>query len=419
MASLTKALNDQQGMVDAFIKASQYIVRLTAQQDVWDHLGKLIATYFPADWTAFAQRTSEGTISLDRCSLSDTSVDSRLLTEEVRSAIADVLDSGFLTMKLLSIPFPSTTVFLPISGESLQKKVMLIGHNGAEQIPKNVLDIYLSIAGLAGAAFERLESERELTSHKQHLEEMIKSATAQLAQRAKELALSNQDLEHFAYVASHDLQEPLRAVTGFLGLLKKEYGEKLDATANEYVSHAVDGAERMSRLIYDLLAYSRIDSKGRNPTPIDANNALEGALVNLSSSLEAAGAKVTHDELPWVLGDPTQISQLFQNLVGNAIKFKHDGRPCEIHVGTFGSGGWVTLFVKDNGIGIPQDQFERIFIIFQRLHTRDKYPGTGIGLAICKRIVERQGGRIWLESTPGEGATFYFTLPVAGNAGKG
>jgi len=409
---MADAFNDNREMFQAFVKSSQYIVRLTAQQDVWSHLGKLIATYFPADWTAFSQRNPQGVVSLDNCSLPDPDICARILTDEVRSAVADVLDSGFLTTKVLSFPLQSFTVFLPVSGEAQPTKVMLIGHKGVEQIPKELLDIYLSIAGLAGAAFERLESERELTRHKEHLEEMVKAATGELAQRAKELAMSNEDLENFAYVASHDLQEPLRAVAGFLGLLKKDYGEKLDGTAREYISHAVGGAERMSRLIYDLLAYSRIDSRGRKPAPLDANEVLQGALVNLRAGIESSGAKVTHDVLPSVLADPTQIGQLFQNLVGNAVKFKDAARPCEIHIAASRNGAWWTLSVKDNGIGIPKDQFDRIFVIFQRLHTRDKYPGTGIGLAICKRIVERQGGRIWLESAPGEGTTFYFTLPA-------
>ena len=188
---MTKALYDQPWMFEAFIKASQYIVRLTAQQDVWIHLGKLITSYFPAGWTVFAQRDSAGEISLDHCSLSDPDAARSILTDETRTAIADVLDSGFLTTKVLLIPSPSTTVFLPIVEESQPKKVMLIGHKDAGALPKELLNIYLAIAGLAGASFERLESERELTRHRAHLEDLVKEATAELreAKRRNELIL--------------------------------------------------------------------------------------------------------------------------------------------------------------------------------------------------------------------------------------
>jgi chemotaxis family two-component system sensor kinase Cph1 len=166
----------------------------------------------------------------------------------------------------------------------------------------------------------------------------------------------------------------------------------------------------MSRLIHDLLDYSRVERKGQKPQLTDARKSLGGALANLQSRIKGAGATVTFDELSTVLADPTQLMQLFQNLIGNAIKFRHPDRSCQIHVGAEKKGNQWVFSVRDNGIGIPPEQFARIFVIFQRLHTRDKYPGTGIGLAICKKIVERHGGKIWVESKIGEGSTFYFAL---------
>jgi PAS domain S-box-containing protein len=241
-----------------------------------------------------------------------------------------------------------------------------------------------------------------------------KLAEEAMRRTAEDLKRSNEDLEQFAYVASHDLQEPLRAVSGFLKLLEDRYRPQLDDRAREYIDFSVEGALRMSSLIHDLLAYSRVGRKGRPAQPTDANGALAAALTSLRGSIENASAAITRDELPTVHADPTQLAQVFQNLIGNAIKFRHPDRSCQIHVCARKEADHWVFSVRDNGIGIDPKQRDRIFVIFQRLHTRDKYPGTGIGLSICKKIVERHGGRIWVESKAGEGSTFCFTLPQEG-----
>ncbi len=239
-----------------------------------------------------------------------------------------------------------------------------------------------------------------------------KKSEQALAKAAGELRRSNQELEQFAYIASHDLQEPLRMVIGFLNLLDERYKPQLDATATKYINFAVDGARRMSQLISDLLAYSRVEHIGPNIQPIELNKAVDSAMANLRNSIQESGASITHEELPTVPGNMTQLSQLFQNLLGNAIKFRREGIPPNIQVGCRLKGDHWVIRVKDNGIGIAPEYHDKIFMIFQRLHGRDKYPGTGIGLAICKKIVERHGGSIWIDSKPGEGTTFLFTLPV-------
>ena len=244
-----------------------------------------------------------------------------------------------------------------------------------------------------------------------------KRAEEILAQSARELTRSNAELEGFAYAASHDLQEPLRMVASFVGLLKERYQGQLDRDADEFIAFAMDGAKRMQRLIDDLLEYSRVATRGQPPAPTDAAAALGEALWNLTLAIEEAGATVTHDPLPTVLADPIQLMQLFQNLVGNALKFR-GSEPPRVHVSaraTFEvsetSKVWV-FAVRDNGIGIAPENFERIFGVFQRLHSQTEYPGSGIGLAVCQKIVARHGGRIWVASQPGAGATFYFTLPA-------
>ncbi len=257
----------------------------------------------------------------------------------------------------------------------------------------------------AGSAVRMIGVNADLTPRKRMEQELRRALD--------ELRSSNADLEEFAYAASHDLQEPLRVVSGMLQLLQQRYGGCLDDRADEYIRHAVDASERMQALIRDLLQYSRLGRRSLALVSFPLQQALDAALANLRVSVEEAGAQVTQDELPIVRADQTQVIQLLQNLVSNSLKF-HGVRPPQIHIGALRlANGW-RFSVSDNGIGIEPQYYERIFQVFQRLHTRSEYPGTGIGLALCKKIVERHGGRIWVESQVGQGSSFYFTLPAEG-----
>ncbi len=250
----------------------------------------------------------------------------------------------------------------------------------------------------------------------------IERAQAALAAKARELEAaldelrrSNTELEQFAYVASHDLQEPLRMVASYCQLIARRFADKLDADGQEFIAFAVDGAERMQRLINDLLAYSRVGTRAREPAPVALDEALDRALGNLKLAIEESGGRVVREPLPTIMGDGGQMTQLFQNLIGNALKFR-DAAPPEVRIGARAGGDEWRVSVADNGIGMEPAYFDRIFLIFQRLHERGKYPGTGIGLAICKKIVERHGGRIEVASEPGRGSTFTFSLPKHGEA---
>lgn len=232
-----------------------------------------------------------------------------------------------------------------------------------------------------------------------------------LARKVDELARSNADLEQFAYVASHDLQEPLRMVTAYTQLLGERYRGKLDENADKFIGYASEGAMRMQVLIQDLLAFSRVGRNGGGPMQIDCNAVMKEVLQTLASSIQESGATVTHGELPTVWGDRTQLAQVLQNLIANAIKFRGKESPL-ISIQAEKEGQHWLFRVSDNGIGIAPEHVDNIFVVFQRLHARNEYPGNGIGLAICKKIIERQGGKIWVESQPERGSTFKFTVPL-------
>ena len=279
--------------------------------------------------------------------------------------------------------------------------------------------------GILGASFNRMA--QSLVEANVGLEQKVKDRTAALeaevqerkraegalAEKAKELARSNVELERFAYVASHDLREPLRMVASYTQLLAKRYHGKLDAEADEFIGYAVGGATRMQRLIDDLLAYARVGTQGKPFERTDCNTVLAQVLSDVQITIRESGAVVSHDPLPTVVADPSQIAQVLQNLVGNAIKFR-GGEPPRVHVSAEQRGGEWVFSVRDNGIGIDPQYFDRLFQIFKRLHAESDYPGTGIGLAICKKILERHGGQIWIESAPGKGSAFLFTIPANG-----
>jgi len=256
----------------------------------------------------------------------------------------------------------------------------------------------VSIGNLIGQLMARRQAEAAMRAAYQELEH-----------KTRELTRSNEELQQFAYVASHDLQEPLRMISSYTQLLGRRYGDRLDGDAQEFMAFIVDGAARMKQLIEDLLAYSRVGTRGKDFQEVDSGASLARALANLRASQESSGAVITHDAMPRVTADGAQLSQVFQNLIGNAIKFRGEGPP-KIHVGAETTGTVWAFTVKDNGIGLDTQYADRIFMMFQRLHNKAEYPGTGIGLAIVKKIVERHGGRIWVESEPGKGATFGFTI---------
>ncbi|MHB8859158.1 MAG: sensor histidine kinase [Thermoleophilia bacterium] len=262
------------------------------------------------------------------------------------------------------------------------------------------LYIFTKVAQKIGDAVDRADRERDL-------------AEARRQAALEELERSNAELQQFAYVASHDLQEPLRVITSYVQLISRRYAELVDDEGREFIDFIVSGTKRMHDLINDLLAYSRAGGRSKPPVALDSNDALNQALANLEVSIKEKGAVINRGMLPEVVGDENQLAQLFQNLIGNAIKYSGDKEP-RIDIGADGSDDFWRFSVSDDGIGFDPKYAEKIFVIFQKLHGHERYAGTGIGLAISKRIVEKHGGRIWVESEPGKGSTFYFTIPREG-----
>jgi len=256
----------------------------------------------------------------------------------------------------------------------------------------------------------RAQSEQRVVELQREVADRV-AAQQDLAKRSAELQRSNAELEQFAYVASHDLQEPLRMVSSYTQLLARRYRDKLDGPAIEFIDFAVDGVKRMQKLIQDLLQLSRLGTRAREFAVVNSEAALQTARHNLSAAIRQSGARITQESLPLVRAEGGQLAQLFQNLIGNALKYRTEQTP-EIHIGCGAQDGYWQFSVRDNGIGIDPQFAERIFVLFQRLHGMGEYDGTGIGLAICKKIVERHGGKIWVESALGQGANFQFTLPI-------
>lgn len=273
-----------------------------------------------------------------------------------------------------------------------------------------------SLLDAVSAAYGEADDDRELVERSLEISSQeLLQANAEMRAVSEELARSNADLEQFAYVASHDLREPLRMIASYLQLLERRYRAHLDETANEYVQFAVDGAKRMQKLIDGLLAFSRAGRHGQPFTATDLNPLLDHVCQDLQFAIADAQATVRRGVLPIIHCDPVQLGQVFQNLIGNALKFRAS-HSVEIDISASASGSAWQFEVKDNGIGFAADQSERIFALFQRLHTPDKYPGTGLGLAICKKIIERHGGEIVAHSTRGKGTRFCFTIPMQASA---
>jgi signal transduction histidine kinase len=334
-------------------------------------------------------------------------VDELQAVRDWRDSVLVALVLAFFVMGIVLAVLVRSAVTRPLAGLAAACRRITDGNFGERIVPygpKDIRAIAANVEDMRQRIVEELDSSR--TAH------------AALDEQAEELRRSNAELEQFAYVASHDLQEPLRKVTAFCQLLEKRYGDQLDERGAEYIAFAVDGAKRMQVLINDLLTFSRVGRLNSTTTDVDLGAALDTALNNLSTAIEESGAEITRPQagLPHTDGDATLLVMVWQNLIGNAVKFRAEGVPprividCEMRT-LDDDADWL-FTVSDNGIGIPQEFVDKVFVIFQRLHSRDAYSGTGIGLALCKKIIEHHGGTIWIDTSNSEGTRIRFTLPA-------
>jgi signal transduction histidine kinase/ferredoxin len=390
-------------LFEAFVKSAQYIVRLKTQQDVWDHLGKFITTHFPADWTAFVQRDPLSEISIHHSTLPDVVATVRILSDEVRALVWEVLESGFLASRVILTPEPSMTVFLPVAEGHRTGQVMLIGHKAVDPLPNALLNIYLAMAGLAGATSERLQNERELNKDRDHLEELVK-------ERTSELAAVNTELEAFSYSVSHDLRAPLRSISGFSQALREEYANKLDATGIDYLKRVLAGCHRMDELINDLLNLSRVSRSDIQFVRVDLSALARSIADDLSDAEPERKVEFVIQDGLFAVCDERLMIVALENLLGNAWKFTGKRSRGIIEFGQLDSEFGPAFIIKDNGAGFDNRHAGKLFTSFHRLHTQEEFFGTGIGLATVKRIITRHGGKVWAEGQVEKGATIFFTL---------
>jgi chemotaxis family two-component system sensor kinase Cph1 len=413
-SALIEYMSQEENFIDGLVKHQPNLLDLTGAQGA--------AICFGNNCTLVGQTPAQEDINLLVQWLKNEVDEEVFYTDSLPQIYADAHNFKNVASGLLAIPISKQNYVLWFRPEVIQtvnwggdpnQAFELKQSNGSTQLcPRKSFELWKQTVRLTSLPWRYAEIKAALELRKAIVNIVLRQAD-ELAQLARDLEISNAELKKFAYVASHDLQEPLNQVANYVQLLEMRYNDLLDEEAKEFISFAVEGVSLMQTLIDDVLAYSKVDMQAIEFELTEVDMALERALANLRKRISETGAIITHDPLPTIMADPTQLMQLFQNLIGNAIKFRSDKVP-EIHVGASRLEDEWLFSVRDNGIGIDPQFSDRIFVIFQRLHTRDEYPGTGMGLAICKKIIECHRGRIWVESQLGEGATFYFTIPVRG-----
>lgn len=413
-SSLVEYMSQEDNFIDGLVKHDPNLLDLTSSQGA--------AVCFGGKYTLIGETPNEDELNLLIQWLKNNVDEEVFYTDCLPLIYPDAEKFKNVASGLLVIPISKRNYVLWFRAEVIQTVNWGGDPNNAFELneldgnlrlcPRKSFELWKETVRLRSLLWKKVEIKAALELRKAIVNIVLRQAD-ELAQLARDLELSNSELKKFAYVASHDLQEPLNQVANYVQLLEMRYQNQLDEDAQEFISYAVQGVSLMQTLIDDVLAYSKVDMLAAEFQIVDVETALNRALGNLRGRINETAAKITFDSLPTVMADSTQLMQLFQNLIANAIKFRSDKAP-EIHIEASRLEDEWLFSVKDNGIGIDPKFSDRIFVIFQRLHTRDEYQGTGMGLAICKKIIECHRGRIWVESQLGEGATFYFTIPVGG-----
>jgi chemotaxis family two-component system sensor kinase Cph1 len=412
---LVEYMSQEDLFIDGLVKHQPNVLDLANAQGA--------AICFNGNWTTIGRTPTEDDLNFLVQWLAKTVEDEVFYTDALPQLYSDAERFKDVASGLLAIPIsrrnyvlwfrPEVIQTVNWGGDPTQAFEVKQTEGETRLCPRKSFELWKETVRLKSLPWKQVEVNAALELRKTIVNIILRQAD-ELAQLAQDLERSNAELKKFAYVASHDLQEPLNQVANYVQLLEMRYESRLDGDAREFIEFAVEGVSLMQTLIDDVLAYSKVDLQAIEWQLTDVDSALNHALGNLRGRIADSGATITHDPLPTIVADGTQLMQLFQNLIGNAIKFQKPDQPPQIHIGAERQEDAWLFSVQDNGIGLDQQFGDRIFVIFQRLHTRDEYPGTGMGLAICKKIVECHRGRIWVESELGQGATFYFTIPVGG-----
>lgn len=415
----------QNNLIDAMSQADYFVEGLTSDQaNLLDLVGAGgAAIFFGNQWTLVGRTPAEDELNYLVQWLRKQMEDEIFHTDALPLIYSDAQRFKAVASGLLAIPISKRSYILWFRPEVIQTVnwggdpnnayAVEESEQGLKLSPRQSFALWKETVRCKSLSWKAIETKAALELRKAVVNVVLRQAE-ELALLAQDLERSNAELKKFAYVASHDLQEPLNQVANFVQLLEMRYSDELDQDAKEFINYAVGGVSQMQTLIDDVLLYSKVDIQGIDCALTDVETALEKALRNLQGRVRETGAVVTYDTMPTLMADGTQLMQLFQNLIGNAIKFRRSDVAPAIHIGVERQEEDWLFSVQDNGIGLGLEFAERIFVIFQRLHTRDEYPGSGMGLAICKKIVECHRGRIWVDSEVGQGTTFHFTLPVGG-----
>jgi signal transduction histidine kinase len=395
--------SENQSYLHSFMMTAQYLASLTTHEDVWRHIGEVMVGFYGAELAGFVRHGPDADLTFHHLILPAGFPQDVLKTKETQETVKEVLETGFLTWSvLLQLGEPFTLVFLPVSLGKETTEVMLVGHYNAGSISHELLNVYLAVAGLAGTTITKLASETELKA------------------RAKRLEFLNQELQEFAFVASHDLQEPLRKIQAFGNLLEVSCRDSLSDQGRDYLMRMSKSANRMSALLDDLLGYSQVATRHEPLVLADLSEIVREAVSDLELAVARVEGCVEIGPLPAVEVYPNLMRQLFQNLISNSLKYRRDEDRPKIRIHGEARDKTFSIYVEDNGFGFDEAYLDRIFKPFQRLHGRSEYEGTGMGLAICRKIVERHGGSITATSTPGQGSIFVVTLPAKeGRIGDG
>lgn len=420
-----RTANVQSGLIDAMSQADYFVDGLMGDQSSLLELVEAsgAAVYFGNQWTLLGRTPAEDELNYLVQWLGKNLEDEVFYTDSLPLIYSDAQRFKDVASGLLAIPISKRSYVLWFRPEVIQTVnwggdpnnayAVEESEHGLRLSPRQSFALWKETVRCKSLSWKAIEIKAALELRKAVVNVVLRQAE-ELALLAHDLERSNAELKKFAYVASHDLQEPLNQVANFVQLLEMRYSKELDQDAKEFINYAVTGVSQMQTLIDDVLLYSKVDIQGIDCALTDVNVAMETALRNLQGRIHETGATITADKMPTLVADGTQLMQLFQNLIGNAIKFRRPEVSPEIHIGVERQEESWLFSVQDNGIGIGPEFAQRIFVIFQRLHTRDEYPGSGMGLAICKKIVECHRGQIWVDSEVGQGATFHFTLPIGG-----